>query len=131
MPTLLNIIDTYSHLDFSHATKRSYLHGDLYSRHVLIDPITSLPTGLIDWGDTHIGHPGIDLAIGMIFTPDIFEIFLEAYGGVDQETLTLLLFHAFCCSISFLSYASEQNKASFQQWATMVLSRACDSMTRV
>jgi Ser/Thr protein kinase RdoA (MazF antagonist) len=38
------------------------VHGDLYARHVLVDERGAL-SGVIDWGDIHLGDPAIDLAI--------------------------------------------------------------------
>ena len=104
--------------------KIAYVHGDLNHRHVIFDPKSLLPTGLIDWGDVHISHPGIDLAIGMIFTDPVFEHFLSAYGNVDDETMAILLLHAFAHGMSFLPYAYEQNKESLKYWAYLQLSNA-------
>jgi len=108
--------------------RRSYLHGDLYSRHVLMDSVSRMPTGLIDWGDTHIGHPGIDLAVGMIFSKETFQHFLKAYGPVDSSTFHLLLLHAFCHHMSFLPYTCERDKVQLRHWASMVLTRVMDEI---
>lgn len=127
--TLLEVIDFLPHLTFKE-DKQSYLHADLYSRHVVMNPQTFIPTGLIDWGDIHIGHPGIDLSVGMIFTKELFEVFINAYGNLDAETVNLLLFHAFCHHMSFLPYTCEQNKSHLKQWASMVLARVIDEIRR-
>lgn len=119
---LLEIISLLPSLTFKE-NKKSYLHADLYSRHVVMTPETFTPTGLIDWGDMHIGHPGIDLAVGMIFTEEAFQVFINAYGSTDDETINLSLFHAFCHHMSFLPYTCEQNKAHLKQWASIVLAR--------
>jgi len=95
-----------------------------------MNPSTMAPTGLIDWGDTHIGHPGIDLAVGMIFTEETFQIFLNAYGDIDNETINLLLFHAFCHHMSFLPYTCEQNRSHLKQWTSMVLARVIDEIRK-
>lgn len=108
--------------------KRSFVHGDLYSRHIIVNPETLLPSGLIDWGDVHIGHPGVDLSSGMIFTKKALTTFLKAYGSLDEETKRIMLFNSFCHSISFLPYAFEQNKTSLKQWAIMVLQRAVEEI---
>lgn len=105
--------------------KQAYLHGDLYSRHIIVNSATLLPVGLIDWGDTHIGNPGIDLAVGMIFTQEMHRVFLNAYDPlITDELIHISLFHSFCHSMSFLPYAFEQNKESLKKWASMVLERA-------
>ena len=120
--TLLQVIASLLHLTFKE-DKQSYLHGDLYCRHVMVSSAVFTPSGLIDWGDTHIGHPGIDLAIGMIFTEEAFQVFLDAYGHIDDSTFNLLLFHTFCHHMSFLPYACEQNRPHLKSWASMVLTK--------
>lgn len=109
--------------------KKSYLHGDLYYRHVLMDPETFTPSGLIDWGDIHIGHPGIDLEVGMIFTAETFPVFLNAYGVDDEGTVNLLLFRAFCHHMSFLPYACEQNNLHLKTWASLVFTRVISEIS--
>ena len=108
-------------------SKRCFVHGDLYARHIIVDD-QSMPKGIIDWGDIHIGHPGIDLAVGMIFTPEVFQEFLSSYGAIDEETHRILLFHCFCHGMSFLPYTFEQNKANLTGWATIVLHRVMDEI---
>lgn len=126
---LLDVIAKLPELSFK-KDRQSYLHADLYSRHVVMNPTTSVPTGLIDWGDMHIGHPGIDLAVGMIFTEEAFQHFLHAYGHVDDDMMNLLLFHAFCHHMSFLPYTCEQNKPLLMRWAAMVLARSIDEISK-
>ena len=70
------------------------LHGDLYARHLLIDEHRRL-SGIIDWGDIHFGHPGVDLAIVFTMLPVTAHAeFFEAYGAVDARTLQLALYRA-------------------------------------
>ncbi len=113
------------HLEFK---STAFVHGDLYSRHIMIDEETCQPSGVIDWGDVHIGHPGVDLSAGMIFTPELFQTFLSHYGRVDDETYRILLFNSFCHSMSFLPYAFEQKRKGLMDWATIVLNRAIDEI---
>jgi aminoglycoside phosphotransferase (APT) family kinase protein len=51
-----------SDLNYSSLEKSVYVHGDLYSRHLLIDSQKKL-SGIIDFGDIHIGNPAIDLSV--------------------------------------------------------------------
>ncbi|MBA3535012.1 MAG: phosphotransferase [Tatlockia sp.] len=125
--TLEEIIALLPSLTFKE-NKKTYLHGDLYSRHVVMNPETLTPTGLIDWGDIHIGHPGIDLAVGMIFEEEAFQAFIYAYGSADEEMINLLLFHAFCHHMCFLPYTCEQNKPQLNKWASMVLTRVINAI---
>lgn len=125
LQTVINVLPKLNLTD----TIKSYLHGDLYSRHIIVNPAISMPSGLIDWGDTHIGNPGIDLAVGMIFSQDVWRDFLNAYQvGIKEEIVHISLFHSFCHSTSFLPYAFEQNKESLKRWATIVLGRAINEI---
>ncbi len=110
--------------------KKAYLHGDLYSRHIMVNPETFQPSGLIDWGDIHIGHPGIDLEVSMIFKGEAFQTFFQAYGEITDSTYNLLLFRTFCRHMSFLPYTCEKNRPHLKQWAAMVLARAIDEINR-
>jgi aminoglycoside phosphotransferase (APT) family kinase protein len=124
---LFKIIALFENLNLTEKTK-VYLHGDLYCRHILVDPISFLPCGLIDWGDVHVGDPGIDLAAGMIFNESAFNVFKDHYGNIDSERFALMLFHSFCHSMSFLPYAYEQNKKALKKWAAMVLERTIEEI---
>ena len=110
--------------------KQAYLHGDLYCNHVIVNPKTHRPTGLIDWGELHIGHPGIDLAIGMVFTERVFKAFLKAYHHIDDETHNLMLLCAFCHTMSLLPYAHQLKKQSLIHWCSMILTRVTDEMNK-
>ena len=66
------------------ATEAVYLHGDLHLRHVLVaDGILS---GVIDWGDTCVGDPSIDLQIvwSLLSAAGRARFFAE-YGPVSEE----------------------------------------------
>jgi aminoglycoside phosphotransferase (APT) family kinase protein len=128
--TLLDVISVLKKFKFTNKQK-SYLHGDLYSRHIIVNPVNLLPVGLIDWGDIHVGHPGIDLAIGMIFTEANLQSFLTTYGLIDKETINVMLFHSFNHSISFLPYAYEQDKDSLKRWAQLVLNRVIEEVNKL
>ena len=63
------------------------VHGDLYARHLLVDGAGAL-SGVIDWGDVHLGQPWIDLSIAFGFLPpSARDVFFEAYGGVPDRAL--------------------------------------------
>jgi aminoglycoside phosphotransferase (APT) family kinase protein len=58
-----------------------WVHGDLYVRHLLADPETKRPTGVIDWGDVHLGDPALDLSLAFGFLPpEARGAFAAAYG---------------------------------------------------
>lgn len=106
--------------------KLCYLHGDLYSSHILVDNELNL-TGLIDWGDVHIGHPGIDLIIIFNMLDDkVHKDFLQEYGQVDEEIISAALFRAFCHAISLLPYTYIKVNEKLKLWAITTINRTID-----
>jgi len=85
--------------------KASHLvHGDFYVRHLLVDEEHRL-TGVIDWGDVHIGDPAIDLAAAHSFLPlDAHAVFRRAYGNVSEETWNLARLRAILSSTYILLF---------------------------
>ncbi len=68
------------------AERSTLVHGDLYARHLLIDG-DGRPSGVIDWGDVHLGDPAIDLAFAAGFLPPgAQEEFRRSYGRVGDDT---------------------------------------------
>jgi len=64
----------------------SWVHGDIYARHLLVDEQHRL-TGVIDWGEVHLGDPAVDLGIAFSFLPpEARKIFCAAYGEIDEAT---------------------------------------------
>ncbi len=122
--TLAAALEYFKAYNFEHLARTSYCHGDLYSRHILIDD-NHEASGLIDWGDVHIGHPGIDLSVGiMILADDTLSIFLKEYGNIDDTTYTMALFRAFWHPIALLPYCYEEKEERLKKWAVLALSRA-------
>ncbi|MBM3887414.1 hypothetical protein FJ364_05795 [Candidatus Dependentiae bacterium] len=63
----------------------SFVHGDLYARHLLLNESKQL-CGIIDWGDMHIGNPAVDLIIVHSFLPpEAHTAFLKYYGAVEES----------------------------------------------
>jgi aminoglycoside phosphotransferase (APT) family kinase protein len=112
---LRRIMQSYHHVQFIQ-DKKVYLHGDLYAKHVLMDAHGQL-AGLIDWGDVHIGHPGIDLSgVILILTDDALAAFFDVYGKVDQNTLTIATFRAFCHACSAIPYLHLMGEEKEVRW---------------
>ena len=58
------------------------IHADLLATHILVDPRTFLPTGIIDWGDSTAGDPSGDfVGIWMWGGDALLEAALAAYRG--------------------------------------------------
>ncbi|MEZ4468923.1 MAG: phosphotransferase [bacterium] len=71
--------------DAAGAAHRVLVHGDLYSKHLLIRE--GALAGVIDWGDVHQGDPAQDLAAGWLVLPTAARpAFEAAYGGIDTGT---------------------------------------------
>jgi len=66
------------------AVDARWVHGDLYPKHLLLDEGGRL-SGVIDWGDVHVGDPAIDLAIAYgAFDPPARARLFAALGPVDE-----------------------------------------------
>jgi aminoglycoside phosphotransferase (APT) family kinase protein len=71
-----------------------WVHGDLYARHVLVDEHYRF-SGVIDWGDVHLGDPALDLSIAFSFLPARARAaFRAAYGMIDDATWDRARFRA-------------------------------------
>ena len=85
--------------------RRSVVHGDLYSRHLLVDEGGRL-SGVIDWGDLHEGDPAVDLSVAWSFLPPAARRdFRAAYGSVDESTWRLARLRALHYGALLLDYA--------------------------
>jgi aminoglycoside phosphotransferase (APT) family kinase protein len=71
------------------------------ARYIIADDALML-VGLIDWGDIHIGSPGIDLSAAIIlFEGEPLDHFWESYQNMDDTVLSIAAFRAFCVSANF------------------------------
>ncbi len=81
------------------------VHGDLYARHLLLDDDQNL-TGVIDWGDVHVGHPASDLMVAHIMLPvGLHSTFRESYGPITQAAWHLARMRTIYHTAMVLSYA--------------------------
>lgn len=63
----------------------SVSHGDLHSRHLLVDE-EGRATGVIDWGDLCLADPAVDLSLAYGgFAGHTRAALLSAYGSIDAE----------------------------------------------
>lgn len=85
-----------------------WVHGDLYARHLLVDARHTV-TGVLDWGDVHLGDPAIDLTIAFTFLPpEARGAFREAYGAIDEATWDRARFRAFHYGVALLLYGRSE-----------------------
>jgi len=83
-----------------------WVHGDLYARHLVVDEQHGV-TGVLDWGDVHLGDPAIDLTIAFTFLPpEARGAFREAYGDIDEATWNRARFRAFHYGVLLLNYGT-------------------------
>lgn len=100
--SLLSRLDSL--VDTAPAAHLTTTHGDVYPRHILVDS-AGLPSGVIDWGDLHLGDPAIDLAIAFTLLPlSLHQRFRDAYGGIDDTTWARARFHGVHYGIVLTDY---------------------------
>jgi aminoglycoside phosphotransferase (APT) family kinase protein len=81
------------------------VHGDLYVRHLLVDDDKRL-SGVIDWGDVHLGDPALDFTIALTFLPPAARAaFCRAYGRIDDVAWRVAQFRALRHTLHVLDYA--------------------------
>jgi len=83
------------------------VHGDLYSRHLIVNGDDEL-TGVIDWGDIHLGDRATDLmAAWIMFPPQDWVTFFQTYGPIDEPTQQLARFRALNHTCNVVPYAHQ------------------------
>ncbi|MED1203340.1 phosphotransferase [Heyndrickxia acidicola] len=93
--------------DGSDSTEAALVHGDLHIRNILVDSKGAI-SGVIDWGDVHIGHPALDLSLVYSFFPsEGRERFFELYGEVSERWKQLAQFKAIYTLVLLLLYGHD------------------------
>ncbi|MET1249109.1 phosphotransferase [Sporolactobacillus sp. STCC-11] len=91
--------------------KRCLVHGDLHIRNIVSDQRHKV-SGVIDWGDVHIGDPAVDLSIVYSFLPSSARAeFFSVYGEVSDATKALAKWKAVFTTVSLLLYGHDQQNA--------------------
>ncbi|MBN2447435.1 MAG: phosphotransferase [Phycisphaerae bacterium] len=103
------------------------VHGDLYARHLLVDA-DARPTGVIDWGDLHIGDRAVDLSIAHgLLPPEAYGAFRAAYGPIDADTWRTARFRALYHASVTTLYGHETNDAALVREGLTVLRHVAES----
>jgi aminoglycoside phosphotransferase (APT) family kinase protein len=92
-----------------------WVHGDLYARHLLVDPLKSPGRlcGVIDWGDVHLGDPALDLSIVYsVLPPKARMHFWAAYGAVDADMMHRARFRAIRYGALLTAYGTDIGDAA-------------------
>ena len=100
-----------------------FVHGDLHLRHVLVEgPALS---GVIDWGDTCVGDPSIDLQIAWsLLGVDGRARFFAEYGAIDEERELRARVLAVSLCAMLAKYARAVGHANLEREALAGIGRA-------
>ena len=94
------------------ADGRALVHGDLHVRHVLVDPATGAPTGVIDWGDVCIADPSVDLSLAWsLLDREGRAAFWAAYGPVSESQRIRARVLALFLNAALAQYAHDMGNA--------------------
>ncbi|MBW3112800.1 phosphotransferase [Bacillus sp. MCCB 382] len=86
------------------------VHGDLHFKNIVVDQ-DGILSGVIDWGDVHLGHRSIDLNLMYSFLyPAARELFLEEYGKVGKTELEYARFKAVYTNAVLLLYGYHEKQ---------------------
>jgi aminoglycoside phosphotransferase (APT) family kinase protein len=101
------------------------VHGDLYVRHLLVDDEGHL-TGVIDWGNVHIGDRAVDLSVAYGFLPPAAREVLGREYDEDEVTWRLARFRALCHATSVVRYAHRVGDADLLREGRLALGWVAD-----
>jgi len=104
-----------------------WVHGDFYPCHFLVDAQSAL-TGVIDWGDVHLGDRALDLSIAFTFLPaSARPEFWSAYGlGFDLDMQNRARFRARHYGLILLKYAVDVANEHLVETAKYALNSCLD-----
>ena len=97
------------------------VHGDLYSRHVIVEPQNDPESdvrlaGIIDWGDLHAGDPSADLSCAWsLFDAAGRRRLFESYDEVAEESLILARVRAIAHSSVCVVYGRQGNLSQLEK----------------
>ena len=97
------------------------VHGDLYGAQVLVDRDHRI-TGVIDWGDIHVGDAAVDLAAAFEILPrSARDTFFRSYGPVDEVALSLARFRALTHALFVKEYSADIGDEALGREAKLAL----------
>jgi aminoglycoside phosphotransferase (APT) family kinase protein len=83
------------------------VHGDCHIRNILVSQ-DGVISGIIDWGDMHLGNPAIDFSIAYSFLPQSGrDLFFQHYGEVSDEIKMVAKFFAIYVGFILLLYGHD------------------------
>lgn len=100
------------------------VHGDMHIRNLLYNNNGTI-SAVIDFGDIHIGHKAIDLAIVYSIIPKQFRNALfEKYGKVTQNTLDFARFKSIFTNVFIILHAHDLGNIKLMEKAILSLNNA-------
>lgn len=91
------------------------IHGDLAAEHILLDPLTSQVTGIIDWSEISLGDPALDFA-GLLHWGGrelVSAALLHYRGETDAGFLERARFYAAARGIGDLIFGREMGRPEY------------------
>ena len=96
-------------------TPMAIVHGDFYSRHILVDDEGRM-TGVIDFGDMHLDHPALDVAVAWTVLPrPARQRFFEVYGDIDDRTRDVARLRALASGLAQEAYGRDVGDAQIER----------------
>lgn len=97
--------------------ERKLIHYDLSPEHVLFDPSSGLPVGIIDWADAGVGDPIHELgAFEYTFGRSYTEVYVEHYQPrLTSEDLSRMRFQLMVHAPIWLMHARENEEDDFEK----------------
>lgn len=87
------------------------VHGDLHFKNIVVNK-KGILSGIIDWGDVHLGHRAVDLNLVYSFlTPEGRALFFKEYGEVEEVELKYARFKAIYTNVVLLLYGYHEKQS--------------------
>lgn len=100
---------------------RTVVHGDFYSRHVLVDDNGRM-CGVIDFGDMHVDHHAVDLSsVWTVLPPRARPDFFAVYGEVDDRVRAVARLRALISGLAQEAYGRDVGDARIEREGVMAL----------
>jgi aminoglycoside phosphotransferase (APT) family kinase protein len=98
-----------------------FSHNDLGIEHVLVDPVTGMVTGIIDWSDAAIVDPAFDFGlIHRDLGPAALAAAMRAYGSSTVEERAV--FYGRCSVFEDLAYGVDTERSAYVDKSVAALS---------
>lgn len=109
----------------AYAGEQKQVHADLLPGHILVDPVSFAPTGIIDWGDATAGDPAMDfVGIWMWGADKMLETALAAYPNeLDDGAHQRIHHHGIMIAMEDVHYGVKTGRRKLLNAGLTTLSR--------